>query len=139
MRLCLRRYVYHTLKNSVNTVPTISQADAVYVYDYCYMMWALGDHHAAGHWWLRDNYIPDRRAGQYLLSAYRCAGLCPASLPITAELSAASQRPSGRSETSPSWKGSAMLAWHVLETSALAPSLLTGAPPASITASLLTA
>lgn len=74
MWLCPCRYVYHTLKNSVNTVPTIAQADAVYVYDYCYVMWALGDHHAAGHWWLRDNYIPDRRAGQYLLSAYRCAG-----------------------------------------------------------------
>ena len=78
MWLCPRRYVYHTLKNSVNTVPTIAQADAVYVYDYCYVMWALGDHHAAGHWWLRDNYIPDRRAGQYLLSAYRCAVPCPA-------------------------------------------------------------
>ena len=83
--LCWRRYVYHTLKNSVNTVPTISQADAVYVYDYCYMMWALGDHHAAGHWWLRDNYIPDRRAGQYLLSAYRCAGQIPTLLSVMAE------------------------------------------------------
>ena len=46
--LCPCRYVYHTLKNSVNTVPTIAQADAIYVYDYCYVMWALGDHHAAG-------------------------------------------------------------------------------------------
>ncbi len=84
MWLCPCRYVYHTLKNSVNTVPTIAQADAVYVYDYCYVMWALGDHHAAGHWWLRDNYIPDRRAGQYLLSAYRCAGHLPAFLPTIA-------------------------------------------------------
>ncbi|CAL5229778.1 g13167 [Coccomyxa viridis] len=64
-------YVYHTLKNSVNTVPTISQADAIYVYDYCYVMWALGDHHARGHWWLKDNYNPERKAGHYLLSAYR--------------------------------------------------------------------
>ena len=80
--------MYHTLKNSVNTVPTIAQADAVYVYDYCYVMWALGDHHAAGHWWLRDNYIPDRRAGQYLLSAYRCAvPYAPACLLMIAELS----------------------------------------------------
>lgn len=40
------RYVYHTLRNSVSTVQTIAEADAVYVYDYCYVMWALGDHHA---------------------------------------------------------------------------------------------
>ena len=65
------RYVYHTLKNSMNTVPTIAQADAIYVYDYCYVMWALGDHHARGHWWLKDNYNPERKAGHYLLSAYR--------------------------------------------------------------------
>ena len=117
--LCLRRYVYHTLKNSVNTVPTISQADAVYVYDYCYVMWALGDHHAAGHWWLRDNYIPDRRAGQYLLSAYRCARLCPASRPISAEPSR--QHCSTFSDDGKIlrcaraiWEGCAMLARHVL-------------------------
>ena len=63
--------MYHTLKNSMNTVPTIAQADAIYVHDYCYVMWALGDHHARDHWWLKDNYNPERRAGHYLLSAYR--------------------------------------------------------------------
>ncbi len=66
------RYVYHTLRNSVNSVRTIAEADVVYVYDYCYVMWALGDHHARDHWWLRENYNPDRKAGQYLLSSYRC-------------------------------------------------------------------
>ncbi|CAL8469510.1 g9051 [Coccomyxa elongata] len=64
-------YVYHTLRNSVNSVRTIAEADVVYVYDYCYVMWALGDHHARDHWWLRDNYNPDRKAGHYLLSSYR--------------------------------------------------------------------
>jgi hypothetical protein len=73
-----RRYVYHTLKNSVNTVPTIAQADAIYVYDYCYVMWALGDHHVRGHWWLKERYNPERKAGFYLLSAYRC---CPPRAP----------------------------------------------------------
>ena len=77
----MRRYVYHTLKNSVNTVPTIAQADAIYVYDYCYVMWALGDHHARGHWWLKDRYNPERKAGVYLLSAYRC---CPQRVPEAA-------------------------------------------------------
>ena len=67
------RYVYHSLKNSVNAVPTIAQADVIYVYDYCYAMWALGDHHAHGYWWLKDRYSPDRQAGAILLSAYRCA------------------------------------------------------------------
>ncbi len=66
------RYVYHTLRNSVNSVRTIAEADVVYVYDYCYIMWALGDHHVRDHWWLRENYNPTRSAGQYLLSSYRC-------------------------------------------------------------------
>ncbi len=65
------RYVYHTLRNSVNSVRTIAEADVVYVYDYCYVMWALGDHHAREHWWLRENYQPERRSGHYLLSSYR--------------------------------------------------------------------
>ncbi|EIE21518.1 hypothetical protein COCSUDRAFT_66927 [Coccomyxa subellipsoidea C-169] len=64
-------YVYHTLRNSVNSVRTIAEADVVYVYDYCYIMWALGDHHARDHWWLRENYNPTRSAGHYLLSSYR--------------------------------------------------------------------
>ena len=43
----------------------------MYVYDYCYMMWALGDHHAQSHWWLQQFYTPPRRTGQYLLAAYK--------------------------------------------------------------------
>ena len=38
-----------------------------------YMMWALADHHARDHWWLKQNYDPERRAGHYLLSSYRRA------------------------------------------------------------------
>lgn len=72
MCTAVRRYVYHTLRNSVNSVRTIAEADVVYVYDYCYIMWALGDHHARDHWWLRENYHPERKAGHYLLSSYRC-------------------------------------------------------------------
>lgn len=68
----LCRYVYHTLLNSKHTVKTIDEADVVYVYDYCYMMWLLSDHHAREHWWLRDNYTPLREVGGHLLSAYRC-------------------------------------------------------------------
>ena len=90
----------------MNTVPTIAQADAVFVYDYwcallcihfallitgtlkvsvfrhghhawsavlahSYMMWALADHHARDHWWLKQNYDPERSAGHYLLTSYR--------------------------------------------------------------------
>lgn len=44
----------------------------VYVYDYCYLMWILSDHHAREHWWLRDNYQPERKTGSHLLSVYRC-------------------------------------------------------------------
>jgi hypothetical protein len=63
--------VYHTLRNSKHTVETIEEADVVYVYDYCYMMWMLADHHAREHWWLRDNYTPSRKTGRHLLAAYR--------------------------------------------------------------------
>ncbi|CAL8469167.1 g8708 [Coccomyxa elongata] len=64
-------YVYHALRNSKHTVTTIDEADVVYVYDYCYLMWILSDHHAREHWWLRDNYTPDRKTGSHLLAAYR--------------------------------------------------------------------
>ncbi len=67
------RYVYHSLRNSKHAVSTIDEADVVYVYDYCYVMWILSDHHAREHWWLRDNYTPDRKTGSHLLAAYRCA------------------------------------------------------------------
>lgn len=69
------RYVYHALRNSKHSVATIDEADVVYVYDYCYMMWILSDHHAREHWWLRDNYSPPRKTGSHLLSIYRCAPL----------------------------------------------------------------
>lgn len=77
------RYVYHALRNSKHAVTTIDEADVVYVYDYCYLMWILSDHHAREHWWLRDNYTPDRKTGSHLLAAYRCAplNLKPAYLP----------------------------------------------------------
>ena len=65
------RYVYHTLRNSKNTVSTIDEADVVYVYDYCYTMWILADHHAKQHWWLRENYTPSKHTGSQLLSMYR--------------------------------------------------------------------
>ncbi len=72
--LLLHRYVYQTLKNSPEMiVETIEEADVVYVYDYCYVMWALGDHHGRSHWWLRENYRPvnGSQAGHFLLSTYR--------------------------------------------------------------------
>jgi hypothetical protein len=74
------RYVYHALRNSKHTVATIDEADVVYVYDYCYMMWILSDHHAREHWWLRSNYTPERKTGSHLLSVYRCAPLSVDSL-----------------------------------------------------------
>lgn len=73
------RYVYQTLMNSPDVlVETIEEADVVYVYDYCYVMWALGDHHAREHWWLRENYHPKNgsKAGHYLLSTYRHVPAC---------------------------------------------------------------
>ena len=63
--------MYQTLRNSRHTVATIDEADVIYVYDYCYMMWILSDHHARQHWWLRDNYQPELKTGSYLLSSYR--------------------------------------------------------------------
>ena len=65
------RYVYHTLRNSKQAVDTIDEADVVYVYDYCYMMWLLADHHARQHWWLRTNYEPPSGTGGNLLAVYR--------------------------------------------------------------------
>lgn len=65
------RYVYHTLRNSKQAVDTIDEADVVYVYDYCYMMWLLADHHARQHWWLRTNYEPPSGTGSNLLAVYR--------------------------------------------------------------------
>lgn len=69
------RYLYQTLQNSLYTVPTIAQADMIYVYDYCYKMWGLADHHAQDNWWLKENYDLQRRAGQLLLSLYRHAAV----------------------------------------------------------------
>eukprot|EP00884_Botryococcus_braunii_P007896 jgi/Botrbrau1/17107/Bobra.0157s0010.1 len=63
-----------TLMNSPDIlVETIEEADVVYVYDYCYVMWALGDHHAREHWWLRENYHPTTVPGRAIicLSTYR--------------------------------------------------------------------
>jgi len=68
---CMCRYVYHTLKNSRNVVDTIEEADVVYVYDYCYIMWMLSDHHAKQHWWLKQNYEPQSGTSKNLLSVYR--------------------------------------------------------------------
>lgn len=65
------RYVYQTLRNSRHAVSTIDEADVIYVYDYCYLMWILSDHHARQHWWLRSNYQPELKTGSYLLSSYR--------------------------------------------------------------------
>ena len=63
--------MYHTLRNSRNTVSTIDEADVVYVYDYCYAMSLLANHHAKQHWWLRENYSPPKHTGRQLLSMYR--------------------------------------------------------------------
>lgn len=71
MSLCACRYVYHTLRNSKHAVDTIDEADVVYVYDYCYTMWLLADHHAREHWWLKQNYEPPSGTGRNLLSIYR--------------------------------------------------------------------
>ncbi len=65
------RYVYHTLRNSKHAVDTIDEADVVYVYDYCYTMWLLSDHHAREHWWLKLNYEAPSGTGRNLLSIYR--------------------------------------------------------------------
>lgn len=66
-----RRYVLQTLRNSRSLVDTIDQADVVYVYDYCYHMRALADHHAQRHWWLKNRYNLERTTGKHLLMAYR--------------------------------------------------------------------
>ena len=69
--MCACRYLSHTLRNSKHTVETIDEADVVYVYDYCYTMWLLSDHHAREHWWLKQNYEPPPGTGRNLLSVYR--------------------------------------------------------------------
>lgn len=71
MFLCACRYLYHTLRNSKHAVETIDEADVVYVYDYCYAMWLLADHHARSHWWLKQHYEPPAGTGRTLLSVYR--------------------------------------------------------------------
>ncbi len=68
-----RRYVMQTLRNGGASVDTIDEADVVYVYDYCYHMRALADHHARQHWWLKDRHSPERTTGKHLMSAYRSA------------------------------------------------------------------
>ena len=68
-----RRYVLQTLRNSGSSVDTIDEADVVYVYDYCYHMRALADDHARRHWWLKDQYDPERTVGKHLISCYRRA------------------------------------------------------------------
>ena len=74
-----RRYVLQTLRNSGSSVDTIDEADVVYVYDYCYHMRALADDHARRHWWLKDQYNPERSVGKHLMSCYR-RGLAEAAL-----------------------------------------------------------
>ncbi|KAK9822652.1 hypothetical protein WJX81_003745 [Elliptochloris bilobata] len=70
-------YVLQTLRNSGSSVETIDEADVVYVYDYCYHMRALADHHAQKHWWLKDQYNPERTVGKHLMSSYRAMMVLP--------------------------------------------------------------
>ena len=76
-----RRYVLQTLRNSGSSVDTIDEADVVYVYDYCYHMRALADDHARRHWWLKDQYYPERTVGKHLMSCYRRGLTAAATLP----------------------------------------------------------
>ena len=43
-------YVYNTLMKSERRVDDAGKADVIFVYDYCRLMWALSEEHAAHHW-----------------------------------------------------------------------------------------
>ena len=43
-------YVYNTLMKSERRVDNAESADVIFVYDYCRLMWALSEEHAAHHW-----------------------------------------------------------------------------------------
>ena len=43
-------YVYNTLMKSERRTDDPQKADVIFVYDYCRLMWALSEEHAAHHW-----------------------------------------------------------------------------------------
>ena len=59
-----------TLSRSFMVVETIKEADVVFIYDYCLIMWALANLNAAEHWWTRNRYIPNFTLGTDLMNAY---------------------------------------------------------------------
>eukprot|EP00884_Botryococcus_braunii_P021300 jgi/Botrbrau1/7854/Bobra.9_2s0030.1 len=54
-------FFYKSLLRSNIRTFDIDAADAVFVYDYCYMIWGLAESHATKHWWLKNivNYEPN--------------------------------------------------------------------------------
>ena len=42
--------MYNTLMQSERRVDDAEKADVIFVYDYCRLMWALSEEHAAHHW-----------------------------------------------------------------------------------------
>jgi hypothetical protein len=56
-------------------VKDANQADIIFVYDYCYLMWALSEDHAKYHWWTRKNLAHSQKTGDTpgkpLLAAYQ--------------------------------------------------------------------
>lgn len=67
-------YVFEALKNSKRLVKDANKADIIFVYDYCYLMWALSEDHARYHWWTRKNlaYLEkSENPGKPLLAAYQ--------------------------------------------------------------------
>eukprot|EP00884_Botryococcus_braunii_P010828 jgi/Botrbrau1/19747/Bobra.0902s0001.1 len=67
-------YVYEALKNSKRLVKDANQADIIFVYDYCYLMWALSEDHAKYHWWTRRNLAyagKQENPGKPLMAAYQ--------------------------------------------------------------------
>ena len=45
-------YVYNTLMKSERRTEDPQKADVIFVYDYCRLMWALSEEHAAHHWYV---------------------------------------------------------------------------------------
>ena len=79
---CTRcRFAKQTLETGGNADATLESADAVYVYDYCYMMKQVADSSSQRHWLLKDIYNGTRGQGELLLKLYRSVG-CDRSSPL---------------------------------------------------------
>ena len=72
---CTRcRFAKQTLETGGNADATLESADAIYVYDYCYMMKQVADSSSQRHWLLKDVYNGTRGQGELLLKLYRSVG-----------------------------------------------------------------